>query len=174
MWQRTQLTGTNRSIGFWLTLISLLTLAVHSLQLSKTCEKHVQNTCKTCTEQGAPIRHPKEYPFLVAIARGPHPIPSRTRKLRLSAPMILHLKVWESRSLPGRDYPYHKVTAPERESSGWGRGRKRNHWFAFFCLPAGRSGLLTPRSTFASQPWFGALTFRAARILATPRPFRVS
>ena len=35
------------------------------------------------------------------IAKGPHPIPSRTRKLSPSAPMVLCLKTWESRSLPG-------------------------------------------------------------------------
>ena len=37
----------------------------------------------------------------VVIARGPHPIPSRTRSLSLSAPMVLCLKARESRSLPG-------------------------------------------------------------------------
>ena len=38
---------------------------------------------------------------LVIIAKGPHPIPSRTRKLSPSAPMVLCLKIWESRTLPG-------------------------------------------------------------------------
>ncbi len=38
---------------------------------------------------------------LVAIARSPNPIPSRTRPLNSSAPMVLCLKTWESRSLPG-------------------------------------------------------------------------
>lgn len=37
----------------------------------------------------------------VVIAGGPHTFPSRTRPLRPRAPMVLHLKVWESRSLPG-------------------------------------------------------------------------
>ena len=36
----------------------------------------------------------------VVIAKVVHPIPSRTRPLSPSALMILHLKVWESRSLP--------------------------------------------------------------------------
>ena len=31
----------------------------------------------------------------------PHPIPSRTRPLSPPAPMVLRLKTWESRSLPG-------------------------------------------------------------------------
>ena len=35
------------------------------------------------------------------IAKGPHPIPFRTRKLRPSAPMVLCLKTWKSRTLPG-------------------------------------------------------------------------
>ena len=40
-------------------------------------------------------------PCLVIIAKGLHPIPSRTRKLSPSAPMVLCLKIWESRTLPG-------------------------------------------------------------------------
>jgi hypothetical protein len=38
---------------------------------------------------------------LVALARGSNPIPFRTRPLNPSAPMVLRLKAWESRSLPG-------------------------------------------------------------------------
>ena len=38
---------------------------------------------------------------LVIIAKGLHPIPSRTRKLSPSAPMVLCLKIRESRTLPG-------------------------------------------------------------------------
>ena len=38
---------------------------------------------------------------LVIIAKGPHPIPFRTRKLSPSAPMVLCLKIRESRTLPG-------------------------------------------------------------------------
>jgi hypothetical protein len=38
---------------------------------------------------------------LVTMAKRLNPIPSRTRPLNASAPMVLHLKVWESRSLPG-------------------------------------------------------------------------
>ena len=36
----------------------------------------------------------------MATARAKHPIPSRTRKLRAVAPMVLRLKTWESRSPP--------------------------------------------------------------------------
>ena len=38
---------------------------------------------------------------LVTMAKCLNPIPSRTRSLNTSALMVLHLKVWESRSLPG-------------------------------------------------------------------------
>src|SRR3954453_15615224 len=38
---------------------------------------------------------------LVVIARIPNPIPSRTRPLNSSAPMVLSLKAWEGGALPG-------------------------------------------------------------------------
>src|SRR5271169_5576730 len=38
---------------------------------------------------------------LVVIARSLYPIPSRTRPSNSSAPMVLSLKAWKSRSLPG-------------------------------------------------------------------------
>ena len=36
------------------------------------------------------------------IAKGSYPIPFRTRKSSLSAPMVLCLKTWKSRTLPGK------------------------------------------------------------------------
>jgi hypothetical protein len=38
---------------------------------------------------------------LVVLAGSLNPIPSRTRPLNSPAPMVLSLKTWESRSLPG-------------------------------------------------------------------------
>ena len=38
---------------------------------------------------------------LVIIAKGQYPIPFRPRKLSPSAPMVLCLKAWKSRTLPG-------------------------------------------------------------------------
>ena len=38
---------------------------------------------------------------LVAMSEVPHPIPFRTRSLSPPEPMVLRLKAWESRSLPG-------------------------------------------------------------------------
>ena len=42
--------------------------------------------------------------FLVTLATDKHPIPSRTRPWKLLAPMVLCLKAWKSRSLPGFSY----------------------------------------------------------------------
>jgi hypothetical protein len=39
------------------------------------------------------------------MAEGIHPFPYRTRKLSPPAPMVLGLKPWESRSLPGHQPP---------------------------------------------------------------------
>ena len=36
----------------------------------------------------------------MAMERGSHLIPSRTQKLSPSSPMVLHARVWKSRSLP--------------------------------------------------------------------------
>ena len=38
---------------------------------------------------------------LAAMPGGPHLIPSRTQSLSPPGPMVLRLKAWESRSLPG-------------------------------------------------------------------------
>src|SRR5271170_3141427 len=61
---------------------------------------------------------------LVVIARSLYPIPSRTRPSKSSAPMVLNLKVWKSRSLPGlprteRFIPHHdQTTKAPRETAG--------------------------------------------------------
>ena len=52
-------------------------------------------------EQSFACRSNLSFAGLVALARSPNPIPSRTRPLNSSAPMVLCLKTWESRSLPG-------------------------------------------------------------------------
>src|SRR5262249_6553447 len=55
------------------------------------------------------------HPFLaglVVFAERLNPIPSRTRPLNFPAPMVLSLKAWKSRSLPGlprTDFPRHDV-----------------------------------------------------------------
>jgi hypothetical protein len=72
-----QRTGTNRLIG-------LIALIAHAHPTPAT--KIILLPC---------------FAGLVAPARSPNPIPSRTRPLNSSAPMVLGLKTWESRSLPG-------------------------------------------------------------------------
>src|ERR1700716_225088 len=73
------LTGTNRSIG----LIALI-FSVHAYTRMLTA-------CFVSLS----------FAGLVVLARSLNPIPSRTRPLNSSAPMVLWLKPWESRSLPG-------------------------------------------------------------------------
>ena len=75
--QCVKLTGTNRSID----LITLI------------------NQCPF--ENGQDQLDDAPFAGLVVIARSLHPIPFRTRPLNSSAPMVLRLKTWESRSLPG-------------------------------------------------------------------------
>ena len=53
-------------------------------------------------EWGRVLLHHPQY-WLVASARGPHPFPSRTRPLSLSAPMVLPLR---GGGRVGRRQPY--------------------------------------------------------------------
>lgn len=77
-----QLTGTNRSIG----LIALI-FSVHERRPRSL--RDLACFVSLC------------FAGLVVLARSMNPIPSRTRPLNSSAPMVLWLKPWESRSLPG-------------------------------------------------------------------------
>src|SRR5262245_23498034 len=45
--------------------------------------------------------HFSSFADLVVLARSLNPFPYRTRPLNSSAPMVLSLKAWKSRSLPG-------------------------------------------------------------------------
>src|ERR1041385_6403084 len=69
------------------------------------------------------------FPFfadLVVLAGSLYPIPSRTRPLNSPAPMVLSLKAWKSRSLPGlpkteissHDDRYEKALADPRHDRG--------------------------------------------------------
>ena len=56
------------------------------------------------------------FPFfadLVVLAGGLYPIPSRTRPLNSPAPMVLSLKAWKSRSLPG--LPKTEIESPRHD-----------------------------------------------------------
>ena len=63
---------------------------------------------------------------LVVLARSLNPIPSRTRPLNSSAPMVLWLKPWESRSLPGlprtRQFLFRCHDYNKTPRSPWGSG----------------------------------------------------
>src|ERR1700728_1242265 len=78
---------------------------------------------------------------LVVLARSLNPIPSRTRPLNSSAPMVLWLKPWESRSLPGlprtKQFLFTCHDHNKTPLSLWGSG-------VFLCLiflPDARDGL---------------------------------
>ena len=86
--RRVELTGTNCSIGL---VASPCVLVSKPIRVSPS-----DQTIKYC------YRFPAFFSAdLVVMAGVPHPIPSRTRPLSPPAPMVLRLKTWESRSLPG-------------------------------------------------------------------------
>src|SRR6476661_4772138 len=62
---------------------------------------------------------------LVVFAERLNPIPSRTRPLNFPAPMVLSLKAWKSRSLPGLPRtlasPQHDVSISKTAASHGGR-----------------------------------------------------
>src|SRR5436190_22634640 len=71
-WQHVELTVTNCSFG----LTIKFTVNTKFVPLA---HQYLQDT--------------SSYKFWVTTARGTHPFPSRTRKLSLSAPMVLHARV---------------------------------------------------------------------------------
>src|SRR3954451_7872121 len=63
---------------------------------------------------------------LVVLARSLNPIPSRTRPLNSSAPMVLWLKPWESRSLPDLPRTRHFLfTCHDQTKRRFPSGRRR-------------------------------------------------
>jgi hypothetical protein len=71
-------------------------------------------------------------------------MPSRTRPSKSSAPMVLSLKAWKSRSLPGlpkTEHPHHDIQ--NAKNPGVFRGA--------FCLhPSWRAPRVVPRGSFVS------------------------
>ncbi len=109
-----ELTGTNRSIG----LIALINrcpprdATASSDPRDATASSDGRHDLKDQSDQGTPDPSPGcvppiavcfRSPFagLVTFAQRQDPIPSRTRPSNAEAPMVLCLKTWESRSLPG-------------------------------------------------------------------------
>ena len=64
------------------------------LSFSVSIARHAQRQLTACFVS-------LSFAGLVVLSRSLNPIPSRTRPLNSSAPMVLWLKPWESRSLPG-------------------------------------------------------------------------
>jgi hypothetical protein len=99
-----QLTGTNRSIG----LIALI-FSVHWTWRIGSSEWRMERIYSPFANHHSPSSASRStacfvslsFAGLVVLARSLNPIPSRTRPLNSSAPMVLWLKPWESRSLPG-------------------------------------------------------------------------
>src|SRR5665213_26422 len=77
---------------------------------------------------------------LVVLARSLNPIPSRTRPLNSSAPMVLWLKPWESRSLPGlpRTKQFLFTCHDQTNAASLGRRRFFVPIFIFWGSPAAR------------------------------------
>ena len=109
--QRVQLTGTNRSFG-------LIALIFNAHRMTCDIRRKTDIGCRrmhettSLSEHGdgradshpcplsSDLRHPS-FAGLVVFAGSLNPIPSRTRPLNFPAPMVLSLKTWKSRSLPG-------------------------------------------------------------------------
>jgi hypothetical protein len=81
--RRVELTSTNRSIG----LIALIIQCPSLIRMRNRPKRHLLHCCAL----------PAWWPS----AKRSDPIPSRTRPSNASAPMVLCLKTWESRSSPG-------------------------------------------------------------------------
>jgi hypothetical protein len=85
---------------------------------------------------------------LVVFAERLNPIPSRTRPLNFPAPMVLSLKAWKSRSLPGLP----RTRSPQHDDN-LRNGRRQWRPFCFRELPSenGEQPQKHPRQLFAKS-----------------------
>src|SRR5215470_12436841 len=87
-------------------------IAFERMHMARTEKKDRYISGHTAADQVRGLRS-LLHPFLaglVVFAERLNPIPSRTRPLNFPAPMVLSLKAWKSRSLPGlprTDFPRH-------------------------------------------------------------------
>ena len=103
MQQCTQLTGTNRPIGF----IRSGRRQTRPRRKSQTRVSGLEDKSRVShRDAGASPPSRVGFPGLVATARAKHPIPSRTRPLSAAAPMVLRPKTRESRSPPNLKSPH--------------------------------------------------------------------
>ena len=91
-----KLTGTNSSIG----LNDLRSCTATTASPTQRKQSNATDDVACTTAQLYKILVAR-FADLAAMPGGPHPIPSRTRSLSPPGPMVLCLKAWESRSLPG-------------------------------------------------------------------------
>jgi hypothetical protein len=113
-----------------------------------------------------------QFPFfadLVVIARSLYPIPSRTRPSKSSAPMVLNLKVWKSRSLPGLPRT-ERFTSPHHDIQIKGPAGNRG---AFLFGPTKLGFTDGKRTAAATRKNDSTLNRRSAhhRLLAPIRPY---
>ena len=71
---------------------------------------------------------------LAAMPGGPHLIPSRTQSLSPPGPMVLCLKAWESRSLPGLHGACEASPRTLNHNGGFGRDVLGRGLFAAVCV----------------------------------------
>ncbi len=127
-----KLTGTNRSIGLIDRRSCMATTASpahRSRQYSNAVEQTMSRSCLHTRVFRVRLAD------LVAMPGGPHPIPSRTQSLSPPGPMVLRLKAWESRSLPGL-HDAHAKHSPRtlNHNGGFGRDVLGRGLFAAVCV----------------------------------------
>jgi hypothetical protein len=93
---------------------------------------------------------------LVAIARSLYPIPSRTRPSKSSAPMVLSLKAWKSRSLPDLQRTEQNLFDDETEKKPRGKPR------GFFIVSAALSRQAVVDANRKIAPLISAIWWRSS------------
>src|SRR6516164_2782298 len=102
---------------------------------------------------------------LVVLAGSLYPIPSRTRPLNFPAPMVLSLKTWKSRSLPGLPRTLNLFTMNPFQPP-----RLTPRRFSLFHHAQARATCTPPVA--GDIPHRRAIDARACRALAAPRVAR--
>ena len=175
-----QLTGTNRLIGLIAPIIHAHSAARRAVATSRPRRgrRHATDRSSLATRRVVePVAHSAtktlasvSFAGLVALARSLNPIPSRTRPLNSSAPMVLCLKTWESRSSPGlpRTRPPHNARAQHAQSTsaGWSSPVARQ---AHNLKAAGSNPAPATISTKSPGPLNAAGAFRRLTPPAPPR-----
>ena len=148
--QCVKLTGTNRSFD----LIALIARMRNILP-----EKN--QFCLPVRPRTNPGRGHPSFAGLVALARRPDPIPSRTRPSNALAPMVLCLKTRESRSPPGPQRTDHRKTLQTRFLFITAVGNRQPQWTQILLL-----GPPTPRCLPSAAGWSSPVARQAHNLKA--------